>query len=366
MMITCPSCTVSYDVEDDAMGDGRTVQCTWCGSIWDTRTIDRAIRNLHAKGIPQNNLAPQQPAIVPARQDTRIDRDMPEQQQEQDSADHSDDRIEATIASIAATIGEPGAEKADATQEFDNAEPTRTLEVVADDADRTPSLQDPIEEAIEQAISRSDAGDNGEGIEQSDAAILADTHDGDYDPTADTTRHVDNKTRWRLRRKAPSSFSSVIAELKQGNRRTGMAGLAAIFVMVLTLATFVTGAVYREAVVRTTPGLASLYGALGMPVNLRDLEFKNIALKKDTNDNMPILIVTGQVTNLLASAQPLPAIRLALRGTREQELYAWTVRLDEKQIGANETLEFRSRLALPPADAHDVLVRFIDPPKNKA
>jgi hypothetical protein len=38
---------------------------------------------------------------------------------------------------------------------------------------------------------------------------------------------------------------------------------------------------------------------------------------------------------------------------------SWTARPERATLGAGEALPFRSRLAAPPADGNDVLVRFL-------
>ena len=46
--------------------------------------------------------------------------------------------------------------------------------------------------------------------------------------------------------------------------------------------------------------------------------------------------------------------------TKAQEIYAWTAAPARGQMGAGDTQTFRSRLASPPAEGHDLVVRFVN------
>ena len=43
-----------------------------------------------------------------------------------------------------------------------------------------------------------------------------------------------------------------------------------------------------------------------------------------------------------------------------QELYHWTEEPERRSLSAGESLTFRTRLASPPPEAHDVAVRFFN------
>jgi hypothetical protein len=54
----------------------------------------------------------------------------------------------------------------------------------------------------------------------------------------------------------------------------------------------------------------------------------------------------------------VPRLRFAVRNATGQEIYAWTAKPSRSILEPGDKLPFRSRLASPPADASDVLVRF--------
>ena len=52
---------------------------------------------------------------------------------------------------------------------------------------------------------------------------------------------------------------------------------------------------WRADIVRFLPQTASLYAAIGLPVNLRGLVFTDIVTRKETQDGVPMLVVEGVI-----------------------------------------------------------------------
>jgi predicted Zn finger-like uncharacterized protein len=125
------------------------------------------------------------------------------------------------------------------------------------------------------------------------------------------------------------------------------------------MAVAVAGLVGRESVVRFVPDLAGVYAAVGMPVNLRGLEFRNVKTLREMQDGIPVLVIEGDVVNVVKHAVEVPRVRLAVLGPNGQELYSWTALLQRSILADNEKVSFRSRLASPPPESREVLVRFL-------
>jgi hypothetical protein len=53
-------------------------------------------------------------------------------------------------------------------------------------------------------------------------------------------------------------------------------------------------------------------------------------------------------------------LRLAVIGPDSRELYSWTALLPRSVLPQGESLPFRSRLASPPAEGKQVMVRFLN------
>lgn len=114
----------------------------------------------------------------------------------------------------------------------------------------------------------------------------------------------------------------------------------------------------RSEVVRYLPQTASLFAAIGLPVNLRDLKFEKVKITKDTTEGVNILIIEGMIVNTANKPTEVPRLRFAARNAAGQDIYTWTAQPSRSILGPNESMEFHSRLAAPPSDARDVMVRF--------
>ena len=95
-----------------------------------------------------------------------------------------------------------------------------------------------------------------------------------------------------------------------------------------------------------------------MPVNLRNLKFDKVKIIKETQDGVSILIIEGMIVNTASKPTEVPRLRFAARNATGQDVYTWTAQPSRSILGPNESMEFHSRLAAPPADAIDVMVRF--------
>jgi hypothetical protein len=154
------------------------------------------------------------------------------------------------------------------------------------------------------------------------------------------------------------------ARSSPGKRRKSSGSSPAQRKLVATLA--VAGAMgfavvgMRASLVRAVPDLAGFYAAIGMPVNLRGLEFSAIKTTHEMQDGIPVLVIEGEIMNVTRQPVEVPRLRLAVLGPESRELYSWTALLPRSVLPEGERIPFRSRLASPPADGKEVLVRFLN------
>lgn len=117
---------------------------------------------------------------------------------------------------------------------------------------------------------------------------------------------------------------------------------------------------WRHEVVRLLPQTARAYAAIGLPVNLRGVVFEEIRTREETVEGVPVLVVQGNIVNVTARTVEVPRLRFALRNAAGIEVYAWTALPASPSLAAGAVLPFRSNLASPPEQAHDVQVRFFN------
>jgi predicted Zn finger-like uncharacterized protein len=143
--------------------------------------------------------------------------------------------------------------------------------------------------------------------------------------------------------------------MAQKRERRFPLGLVAI--LLISVLTF--GIVSRQSLVRAAPELATLYTAIGLPVNLRGLEFQNIRTKQEIQDGITVLAIEGEVENVANRAVELPRVRLSVLGENGIEIYSWTALLPRSILYPHERVPFKSRLASPPAAGKEIMVRFL-------
>ena len=308
MLIVCPSCATSYMIDQASVGPaGRTVRCARCKVTWVagepkstpdvTAFVDSVIAEAEAQSTPlvRTETAPPPTAAAPPPPSAH-------------AADvGAEDSVSITASdSKAPPVAPPPLEPAP-------AEPPATEPAMIADA---PSLVPPIEH--EPLPDAANAEPDSEDAESFDAR----------------RRRLQGRRKQSLR---SSRWTAIILVLVACN----VALLGA-----------------RKDVVRYLPQTASLFAAIGLPVNLRNLKFENVRVSKKAEDGVSILIVEGAIVSEAGKPVEVPRLRFAARNATGQEVYTWTMPPPRSILGPGERLEFRSQIPAPPAAASDVMVRF--------
>ena len=311
MLIVCPSCATSYMIDQASVGPaGRTVRCARCKVTWVasepkntpdvTAFLDSVIAEAEGQSTPlaRTEAAPPPAAAAPPPP--------PAQAVTADVGAGDSESITATD-SKAPPVEPPPPEPAPA--ETPATEPA----MIAD----APSLVPPIEH--EPLPDAANAEPGSEDAESFDA----------------------RRQRLQGRRK----------QSRRSSRWT------AVILVLVAFNVALVGA--RKDVVRYFPQTASLFAAIGLPVNLRNLKFENVSISKEAQDGTTILIVEGAIVSEAGKPVEVPRLRFAARNSTGQEVYTWTMPPPRSILAPGERLEFRSQIPAPPADASDVMVRFL-------
>jgi predicted Zn finger-like uncharacterized protein len=130
-------------------------------------------------------------------------------------------------------------------------------------------------------------------------------------------------------------------------------------VLALAVAALAGGAVLaRERIVTGFPATARLYAAARLPVNPLGLELKGVRSELVPGGADRLLVVEGEILNLKAGPVEVPPLQLSVRGAGRLPLYTWTNEPPRKTLAPGESVRFRARLASPPPDGREILVRF--------
>lgn len=304
MLIVCPQCAASYQVTQASLGmDGRSVRCANCHTIWFATPVEPALESTTDIPFPPPDAADFPPG------NSAFETSFPDPAGEMpgDFAANAFDRP---------SLGEDIS-----AGDFASGDISVIPEAAPEMMGASPSIVPPIEDA--DALRYSTALP-GEDIESLAARREAERQRGRI---------------WsRLKLKMPS-LPALIAVL---------GGV----ILVLFAA--------RSQIVRYAPQTASFYELLGMPVNLRGLDFENIRVTRDIQDGIPVLVVEGKIVSATKGIAEVPRLRFALHDQAGKEIYTWTMMPSRTLLASGETLPFRSRLASPPAESRDVSIRFFN------
>ena len=114
----------------------------------------------------------------------------------------------------------------------------------------------------------------------------------------------------------------------------------------------------RERVVKSFPAAARLYAAAHVPVNPLGLDLRGVRSEIVLAGSDPLLVVEGEIVNLRPRELDLPPLLVSVRGAGGLTLYTWTSEPPRRTLPPGESARFRARLASPPSEGKEVLVRF--------
>ncbi len=314
MLIVCPNCASSYMIDQAAVGPaGRTVRCARCKETWlagapesapaVTAAADSVVAAAEPPSAPSTRAEVASPPAAPTPPQPASGADKVAEDSELAAA------IEPEAPPAVPPPPQPAPADAPATVHAEAQAPESEPATIAD----APPLVPPIEH---------------EPLPDAAAA----------EPDAES---VDAR-RKRLRSCRKKSARS--------SRWT------AIILVLVSFNVALIGA--RKDVVRYLPQTASLFAAIGLPVNLRGLKFENVGISMEEQNGIATLIVQGAIVSEVDKPVAVPRLRFAARNPTGQEVYTWTMPPPRSVLGPGQRFEFRSQIPAPPAGAKDVIVRF--------
>jgi predicted Zn finger-like uncharacterized protein len=303
MLIVCPSCATSYQIDPGSVGaTGRMVRCARCRATWFANA----------------------PAATPV--DAFVDSVIAEAEAEQASPPAPERR--EPVLPAATNIAPP--------DDFGG-------EVEAGSGP-VPDVQAPEADAAHFAAADEATADDTVPIADSPSLVPPIEHMPLPEPGAKAEDDSDSFIARRRR----------LQVKRQKSRRSSR--WTAIVLVLFAFNVALVGA--RNEVVRYLPQTASLFAAIGLPVNLRQLDFENVHVTRETQNGASILMIEGKIVSKAHKPLNVPRLRFAARNATGQEIYVWTAKPDRSVLQPGESMDFQSSLAKPPADATDVMVRF--------
>jgi len=188
--------------------------------------------------------------------------------------------------------------------------------------------------------------------------------DGDMSQEIAPEELPETKTSLSIEQEASRLMKSAQSLKSEKKRDQSQKKSAATKFILLVCSFIILGALavkYRVPVVKKVPETAFIYNKVGLPVNIRGLEFAGVEAVRDFQNGIPVLAIEGEILNVTSKVQNLSSLRYALYNDSAQEVYHWVVPLQFKTLGPNTSVPIAARLAAPPAEASKLEVRFVRP-----
>jgi len=318
MLIVCPNCATSYDVDAASLRpDGRKVRCARCRTVW------------HAELPHTEQLIAAAEALAPVRRAVEAVAEATAEE----AASAAEPPVEQFEAAMSAAAGPPAEEPAlNAPMDSPPSDAGESMDVAA-------AIDVSSVEVESPPIVPADAAADHPPIEVEPAPPTA--------ASAELPEDIETIAARRYPRHAKRKrWQWPLSKLQSG-----------ILALIIANA-IVVG--WRGDFVRAMPQTASFYAWIGLPVNIRGLDFDSVATTTDQHEGMPILVIGGNIVNDTSKTETVPHLRFAVRNAARQEIYSWTAGPPRTVLPPGEAVAFHTRLASPPPDSHDVLVRFVN------
>lgn len=310
MRITCPTCGTSYGINPAALSpEGRIVRCVRCKEVWHVTAEPAQTATADAAGPADFTVQ-----AAPVRDDQN--------------------------AAFSRAGGEPdGGYDESGAQENGTSEATPAPAM--DDDSSHPHVDSPPLAADWQETEA--APPDGQTAVEPD-------HD-----QFGNRRHLFGRIRAQANSRRPAWLKWPAALRPRWMPRISLpvavTGMAALSIGLL---------VWRAEVVRLMPQTAAFFKMAGFGVNLRGLDIVDVKTTIETVDGRPVILIEGSVVGVTRHTVEVPRLRFVLRNARGADIYAWNAVLERPALNPGEKAWFRSRLASPPADAHEIVVRFFN------
>lgn len=314
MIIICPDCSAQYDLPAGAIGDnGRKVKCASCTNSW------RAFAEVEPQTEPEQVTPEGAPISAPS---------MTSGGASSQAALKVEDEIEEKFEDSIAAVAEADAEAALKKDAEDD-----TLFKNGDEADLDAEF-----EKVSASVEGYDA-----------KPIPADTQ---LKPNP-----TENPEKLKERQEALQKRHAVLARNlpQQRLRRWARLG-SAIMLMTVALGSFT----FRDQLVTSYPSLVNLYRIIGADVNVIGLELNNVKTSRALRDGVEVLRIRADLSNVSGSQISVPRVHVEVKGVDDTVLYEWVATPQVRVLRPEEQVEFRTELSLPPKQAMEISLGFVE------
>ncbi|MGI9388065.1 MAG: zinc-ribbon domain-containing protein [Methyloligellaceae bacterium] len=390
MIIECENCSTQFETDVAFPPEGRKVRCARCSHIWiahpfeETGADEATVDEIGSEELPETEETDEEldsevsadvknddvlsdlepPSIQPLVPDLESLADL-EFSEVDGEEEHSQEDIDALFS---ADSEEPAGQEASEEETAENVDDPMSsdpddmpVEAMPDSDDDLPAKDISADDVSRDdlAVAESLADDSSEIVAEDDQN--QDISTADDEALDDTSSEVEPASLLfeKLDGAGDRPKPPDVVALSTGWRTrliAGWGGLASFVIILTALAYF-----FRVDIVRVLPGSAGLYAGLGIPVNIRGLEIRDVTFNWETDSGTPILFVHGVIQNVTNRHVRIPTVVFAFQDNRGEELYHWAERVKTQTLPAGKQVTFATRVPSPPKAVENLQVRFAKP-----
>jgi hypothetical protein len=133
-------------------------------------------------------------------------------------------------------------------------------------------------------------------------------------------------------------------------------GWAALAASILIF--FGSAVLFRVSISKALPGMADVYESVGLPVNVRGLEFNRLSHQWENKGGLMRLIVRGEIVNITDDPVAMPEIVFAMLDSNGLEFFQWTELPETRQLSPRGSTRFRAQIPAPADRVRQLKIRF--------
>jgi predicted Zn finger-like uncharacterized protein len=150
----------------------------------------------------------------------------------------------------------------------------------------------------------------------------------------------------------------------KGPRRSSIRTVVPWLLLLVVIGAVIWGGwSYRFTIVDTFPTAARLYATTGVSINTvaPGLSIEEVTPSRRLRDGTNVLVVSGRVVNKTQATQPVPGLRVTLKGADGAPIDSWRIAANSAAIPPGGSTAFSAEKSNPPDSARGVTIGFIKP-----
>ena len=349
MIISCPSCGVSFSVKSEALGAaGRRVKCSKCGHQW--HAIPEGAETPEAEPTPPPPIEPDPPP-APAAVEPAV-----ETAEEPAVADSPEPPFAAVDEPEDAPAPLPEAPEAPVEEVIPEFAPVA-------EADAAPEADDSA--SLDEIFGAAEQQDEGPSV---DATAVADDPTGPEDiaaeaPTIEPPAAAGDEPDFPPPPTAPAVDISD-DEPQPARRRAGFVRAVSLAALILLIAGIGVGLFFMQSkIVMWFPASSKIYAMVGLKPDIlgQGLQIIEPTPKKQIDGDDEILLVEGEISNTTNRQIAIPLMRGALLDKFGKELHVWTFSAAKQDVSPGGSAAYSTQFRNPPAAAERLDITFTRP-----